>query len=424
MKEKINNIVNGSELSSLGIQDRIVIDFQNNLSDPKEHKLYRNQLVRGYYNLGKVFYDKADLTPAQQYFELAIKYSKVEEDIFLITKIYGFLLRIYSERQMIDHSKIAFAQLKEIVTEYLSDKVFSSESLYNQGMVFSYEGKYFEAKEYYQKAVETAKLENSSDVYVKSLYALAQNYLHLEDIDSTRKNISLLREVLEVVNKEYIRGSLEILSGNLCVKTGDFKLAIKSYTEAMTHLKNKKCWNLYGYIFLHIGIVYKKMEEFARAKQNFDMALQLIDVNTFNRLSSMIFSELETLEVNNVDIVLDKSNRVVVEKNLGKIDFKHRFVLLEILFLLAQNPGRFYNKEELVARIWHDDYNPLIHDKLIYTSISRLRKLIEPKNGKLEYITRGKNGYSFNKNVRARLASINDEMHETILQNIEISSPV
>ena len=48
------------------------------------------------------------------------------------------------------------------------------------------------------------------------------------------------------------------------------------------------------------------------------------------------------------------------------------------------------------------EYNPLIHDKLIYTSISRLRKLIEPKKQKRKYIVRGKDGYALSPKVNVR----------------------
>ena len=80
-----------------------------------------------------------------------------------------------------------------------------------------------------------------------------------------------------------------------------------------------------------------------------------------------------------MDIYLDRKNRTVREKTLGVIDFKHRFVLLDILFLLAESPGVYYEKDKLTDIIWGNKYNPLIHDKLIYTSICRLRKLIEPR---------------------------------------------
>jgi DNA-binding winged helix-turn-helix (wHTH) protein len=115
---------------------------------------------------------------------------------------------------------------------------------------------------------------------------------------------------------------------------------------------------------------------------------------------------------------------LIHEKELGTIDFKHRFVLLEILFLLARNPGTFYGKEDLAQTIWKDEYNPLILDKLIYTSISRLRKLIEPKGSERKYIIRGKDGYTFNQTVKARFHKESESSQHKTIANVEISSPV
>lgn len=412
-----------SNPGQLELAQKLVLDLQSSYSKDSFTK-HESDLVKGYYNLAKVFYDKSDLITAKEYFIEALKHSNKFENVFLVTKIYGFLLRIFSELQSLEDSKVYFSKLKTIVNENLENKVFTAESYYNQGMIYSYEGLYTEAKEFYKKAVEVSSTKNESDVYVKSVYALTQNYFHLGDLDMTLKSLNLLRDILNVLNKDYMRGSAEILSGNLKVKQRDYFGAIEDYNKALEFLKVKKCWNLYGYIFLHIGIVYKKLEKFNLSKVYLQNALNFIDESCFQRLSKLIHSEMEELNTDNVDIVLDKRNRVVYEKNLGKIDFRHRFVLLEILFLLAQNPGKFYNKEELVSNIWHDDYNPLIHDKLIYTSISRLRKLIEPKVKNLEYIIRGKDGYSFNQVVNARFSVINEDFNKSILQNIEISTPV
>src|SRR6478609_800222 len=52
---------------------------------------------QGHYRLAKVFYDKADFEKAEEYFLLALKRTELPQDAFVIFKIYGFLIRIYSE---------------------------------------------------------------------------------------------------------------------------------------------------------------------------------------------------------------------------------------------------------------------------------------------------------------------------------------
>ena len=69
----------------------------------------------------------------------------------------------------------------------------------------------------------------------------------------------------------------------------------------------------------------------------------------------------------------------------------------------------------------------MIHDKLIYTSVSRLRKLVEPKQNKesrRKYIIRGKDGYTFNSSVKIRFYRENKELIDKPIANVELSSPV
>ena len=86
-----------------------------------------------------------------------------------------------------------------------------------------------------------------------------------------------------------------------------------------------------------------------------------------------------------------------------------------------------YMCKYLAKSIWKDEYNPLIHDKLIYTSISRLRKLIEPKENsetKRKYIIRGKDGYTFNPDVKIRFQMETKLSPGKAVANVDISSPV
>ncbi|MEM7645635.1 MAG: hypothetical protein AAF203_01885 [Pseudomonadota bacterium] len=69
----------------------------------------------------------------------------------------------------------------------------------------------------------------------------------------------------------------------------------------------------------------------------------------------------------NHTIVLTTSENRVIEKPLGKI-------LTLVLRAIANQQG---SKEELISKVWgYDEYSPLRHDPLIYSSIARLRGLL------------------------------------------------
>lgn len=378
----------------------------------------------GFYRLGKVYYDKADLVTAEGYFLQALDKTIYPRDVFAQFKCYGFLIRIYSERLMDDEVQKYTKLAEELVEKYSVDcGSLSAQFFYNIGMVYSYKGEFEQALENFTLGYRKAQQENEPNVLAKSLYAMANANFHLDKAEEALGFLEQLKELLHILNKDYLKGSMHMLYGHVYSLKGENKLASDAFDTAIKVLQEKNCWNLFGYILLGKGIVAKNAGEFQQALANFRLGTNCINSN-YKRLLSRFHEEIEDLNDSSVDLYLDRHHRVIHEKTLGTIDFKHRFVLLEILFLLAKNPGSSYNKEDLAKSIWKDEYNPLIHDKLIYTSISRLRKLIEPKGENRKYILRGKDGYTFNPRVNARFHKDDDKYSKKILGNIEISAPV
>ncbi len=56
------------------------------------------------------------------------------------------------------------------------------------------------------------------------------------------------------------------------------------------------------------------------------------------------------------------------------------------MFLAAQG-ARGATKEEIVTRVWEENYNPMIHDDRIYKAIGRLRKLLGDDHASPRYLT-------------------------------------
>ncbi|MFY7993620.1 MAG: winged helix-turn-helix domain-containing protein [Bacteriovoracaceae bacterium] len=380
--------------------------------------------AQGFYRLAKVFYDKADFEKAEEYFLKALERSEFPQDAFAMFKTYGFLIRICSEglreTEANKYIKISSDLLEKTVTTL---PTLHSEYFYNAGLLSTYKGEFAEAHKNFQQAYRKAQMENDPEMMSKGLYALSTNSYQMKNFNEAITTITQLNELLNILRKDYLKGSMHLLWGNVLRELGQYAEAITHLDMSMKLLHSKRCWNLHNYILLNKGITLKKMGEFSKALMIFNIAQNSVDDN-FKRLQELMNNEVDDVNDSSVDLYLDRHNRVIHEKSLGVIDFKHRFVLLEILFLLAQNPGTYYNKDDLAKMIWKDEYNPLIHDKLIYTSISRLRKLIEPKGGKRQYILRGKDGYTFNPRVNARFHKENELVKNRNIANIEISSPV
>lgn len=380
---------------------------------------------QGHYRLAKIFYDKADFEKAEEYFINALKSTELPQDAFAIFKIYGFLIRIYSEslneKEANKFIQLSSELLDNIVTTLPS---LTAEYFYNAAVVNTYKGEFAEANKNFHQAYRKAQTENEPELMAKSLYAMATNACQMKNYQDAIIHLNQLNELLNILKKGYLKGSMHLLWGNALRELGHYAEALPQYDLAMKLLHSKRCWNMHHYVLLNKGIALKKMGEFSKALILFGIAENSLDEEYFKRLQQLLLMEVEDVNDSSVDLYLDRHNRVIHEKSLGVIDFKHRFVLLEILFLLAQTPGTYYNKEDLAKMIWKDEYNPLIHDKLIYTSISRLRKLIEPKGIKRQYILRGKDGYTFNPRVNARFHKENEVVKQKNIGNIEISSPV
>ncbi len=405
---------------------KAVVDFEK---DDKflAHLPENSSRVEGqaHYRLAKIFYDKADFEQAEEQFLLALTKSELPQDAFAVFKTYGFLIRIYSEglneKEAHKYIELSSDLLNQAVATLPS---LNAEYFYNAAVVNTYRGEFEEAQKNFNQAYRKAQSENEPELMSKSLHAMATNAYQMKKFSDALSYLAQLNELLNILKKGYLKGSMHLLWGNVLRDQGDYQGSLEHYDLSMKLLHSKRCWNMHNYVLLNKGIAFKKMGEFSKALMLFNMAQNALDESSFRRLQQLLLMEVEDVNDSSVDLYLDRHNRIIHEKNLGTIDFKHRFVLLEILFLLAQNSGSYYNKEDLARMIWKDEYNPLIHDKLIYTSISRLRKLIEPKGVKRQYILRGKDGYTFNPRVNARFHKENEVVKQNNIGNIEISSPV
>jgi DNA-binding transcriptional ArsR family regulator len=86
-------------------------------------------------------------------------------------------------------------------------------------------------------------------------------------------------------------------------------------------------------------------------------------------------------------VILDKGNVTLKKKGLNSL-------LRKVIFLIKDNP---LSKEALVREIWGYEYDPQRHATLIYSSINKVRKLLEPHG---DWITLSEEGYHIQKNVK------------------------
>lgn len=418
---EVNNISNSNE-----VEPSLIFFEEENKSE--QDSVAANNLGRTLYRMAKIYYDKADLVMAKKYFIKSYNCADGQEDNYSVLKALGFLIRISSELLESEEVSKYVNQAKVILNQIeAQDQYLGAEYFYNGGIIENYSGNFESANDFYVLAQKKAKENNEPDVLAKINLALAMNAFNRKKFDEALDIVENLEQLLQIVRKTYLYGTMLFFKSYVLIELNKYDEALECLKIANITLQKKKCWNLYGHILLAKAIAYKNLGDFKRSLNGLNLALESTDQEVFKRLTTLLKSEIKDVNDSSVDLYLDKTNRLVKEKNIGTVDFKHRFVLLEILFLLAKSPGNYFDKDHLARLIWKDEYNPLIHDKLIYTSVSRLRKLIEPTriNGeKRKYIIRGKEGYAFCPNANIRFHMETKTVIDKAMANVELCSPV
>ena len=388
----------------------------------------KQKLGQALYRLAKLYYDKADLNKAEEFFLKSYEYTQASIDYFPMLKILGFLIRIASEKLDDKNAQKYIKKCEDLLDEItVLKKSLGAEYFYNMGLFKTYTGDFSQASENLQQACRMAREEKNTSVLAKGLLALAISFYYGNKFADALKHLEELGIVLQTLNKDYLSGVMYYYRGKICLSQGDYKKALELFEQSMVKLNTKGCWNLYGYLLLNKGMACKAGGEYDKALLYYRNAVSCVDRNIFHQLVSHLEWEIDDVNDATVDIYFDWINRKVKERTQGVIDFKHRFILLEIFYLLIKNPDQYFNKEQLAKSIWQNEYDPSIHDKLVYTSVSRLRKIIEPdsyEENRYKYIIRSKEGYTFNSKAKVRFCNSFLSSTEKNIANVELSSPV
>jgi len=180
------------------------------------------------YKLGKIYYDKNDLAAAAKFFQKCLEDSTTQTDTYKQLKILGFLIRISSEclddsnaRSLITKTEILLGQLT------IANGPFGAEYYYYVGSLHNYKGEFLEAAESLLVACRKAKEENEPDLLTKCLLSIAINSFNMNAFEKALAYLDELNEILRIVDKSYLRGSMHLYQGRC-------HLALKDYDKALT----------------------------------------------------------------------------------------------------------------------------------------------------------------------------------------------
>ena len=355
------------------------------------------------FEVGKLYCDRGDFKAAIGHLKEATTGYFTEKNFSGYLKAMNLLLRIYAEMENYEEINSTKEKLQDLVLKEGFE--LNSKTYYTLAVCAAYKQQMDTALDYLQKALSIALATVDKEDICHAIFGLASVYAHptVGRYTDALKEIYNLEVFFQVYNFPEIKVSSQMLNANILRRLKKYDEAIEVLWRAYDEIKSTKNFNSIINLQIQLGECFLEMGDKEMARLYLDLAGRMIDPENMVRLARIwkdFVHQLGGEPQNAFDLIFDEENNAVVEKKLGRIDFKNQFILLDLLRLFMQNQGVVYSKEYLVENVWKQAYDPAVHDNKIYVTIKRLRKLIEPDYEKPKYIFRAKNGYYMNKSAR------------------------
>lgn len=361
------------------------------------------------YDLAKLHYDRADFHESLPLMAQAAEGFRAERDFSSFLKCQNAILRMHAEREEFEQ----VSQIKESLQDLVLQEGFelNAKTYYTLALAAAYREQHDVSLEYLQKSLSLALASDNREDICYAINGMAIAYSGMGRFEDALKEIYNLQVFFQVIELPEIRISSQISNARILIEMKKFDQAIDILWQAYESLRELKTISMHLHLLYNMGRAYQKAGEKDHARVYLSLAQKGSDRTNLKRLSRAIDQSVNELGANSnelFDLVFDPENHAVVEKKLGKVDFKNQFILLDLLKLFVQNQGSVYSKEYLVEQVWKQPYDPSVHDNKIYVTIKRLRKMIEPDFEKPKYIFRAKNGYYMNKTAKVYIEQRGD----------------
>lgn len=354
--------------------------------------------------IGKLYCDRGDYSLALPNLQEAAKSFLSEKNFNYYLKTLQLILRIHAERA--DHDQIT--QIKENLHDLVIHEgiELSSKMYYVLGLCSSLKQQPDNAVEYLRKALELGMKSNNQEDMCYAILGLSICYRQQGKYEEALKEVYNLNIFLQVINNTDLKIGSANSNAKILMDLKKWDHALDVLWLAYEEIKHSKQLHTAIGILINIGVCLFETGQKDAAKIYFGLAYKSIDPannKAYVSITEKYLKMLNSTITAELDMVFDLDNHAIVEKSLGKIDFKNQFILLDLLKLFISNQGQIFSKEYLVEHVWKQDYDPEVHDNKIYVTIKRLRKMIEPDYDKPKYIFRAKNGYYLSKSAKVEL---------------------
>lgn len=362
------------------------------------------------FEIAKLYCDRGDYMQALPNLKDAASTFLEEKNYDQYLKCLQYTLRIHAERG--EQEKIT--EIKENLHDLVIREgiTLNARTYYVLGLCSSMKGQPDNGIEYLKKSLQLALEKDNKEDMCYSILGLSICYLQQKKFDEALKEIYNLNIFLQVLDKPELRIAASNANSRIFMDMGQYDRALEVLMASYEEIKNTKQLINSIAILGNIGICLFETGQIDASRIYLNLAAKAMDPTNNKMALKKIQNYLEQLHIDpsqSFDIVFDTERHAVVEKNLGSIDFKNQFILLDLLKLFITHQGQIFSKEYLVKHVWKQEYDPEVHDNKIYVTIKRLRKMIEPDYDKPKYIFRAKNGYYLNKSAKVNFKEISTE---------------
>lgn len=353
------------------------------------------------FELGQLYFEKCEFLKAEKFYVAAKKSFLAEKNIPAFLKCVQRLLRIYAEMERFDDVEDLKESLQGLV---LKEKLkLDSRTYFTLGLCAFFKDQKDVALEYEEKALALALATDNKEDICYAIHGIAIVYASLGRLDDALKEIYNLKVFFQVISVPELEITSQIVNAHIFRLLGQFDKALDLLWGSYEKLKQNKTFLLHLELLYAMGITYQDAGQPDLARLYLGLARRSLDPDIMKNMKNAVDERLSQLGQTNeaqYDLIFNTAAKTVTERKRGKVDFNNQFILLDLLKLFLRKPGEVHSKEEIVYRVWKQDYDPSVHDNKLYVTIKRLRKMIEPDYEKPKYIFRAKNGYYLNKGTK------------------------
>jgi DNA-binding winged helix-turn-helix (wHTH) protein len=278
-----------------------------------------------------------------------------------------------------------------------ADVSHSATAEYILGILLLNRGLRSEAQAYFESAI----LKSSQTKNIRSLaYALyAESFLKASSDDKDLPKSAMNLDKIEVLADQEplaeLMISVRLLRCYIQTELGHSEQALHFLWQSYESAKLQGLNIVVSSILAQMARIHQNENRQSLYKIYADLAICGVDKDKHPRLFRQISQVYPNPQPRRHDIEVDEDKRLILERKRGAINFGNQHVLMDMALLFLKNPGKRFSKSELFENIWHQTYDSLTHDNLIYVSIKRLRVLLEPDESP-QYLLKDRKGYYLN----------------------------